>query len=195
MSTDSTLAKYRNPSDTVHHDFSLRQSGQEVVRRLAMSSLSFAIDSAAAKVWKYFKDFNLWHEDLQYSLVVGEAASGSTGILCARPSSYEHYRRLYGFDPATFKKHLVMGEAVAEKLIVFEAISEDERSIDSYYLFGLNERGTNTTITGFMSYAPLWAPSAEEPQLRKMTQIFIDDVEKRWKESYIPRLRLLVAGG
>ncbi len=197
MTADTNLAKYMDSRDTVHHDWSLKPStsGSEVVRRLAMSALSFVVDRPASKVWKYFTDFNLWHEDLQYSVVVGEAPSGTTGTLCARPSAYEHYRRLYNFDPTTFKKHLVMGEAVPEKLIVFEAIAEDGKSIDSYYLFALNESNGRTTVTGFMSYAPLWAPAAEEAPLRKLTQTFVDDVETRWKESYIPKLRQLVAAG
>jgi hypothetical protein len=131
----------------------------------------------------------LWQEDLQYNCVIGDQSEGKTSHFTIKEKFHEHFRKSYDFDVAAFKKVIIVRKSVPEKLIVLEVLSEDRRKIDSYYVWALNESDSRTIVTGFMSYAPLWAPKSNEEQVRATYQSMAPETEKRWKEAYIPRLR------
>jgi hypothetical protein len=193
MTGDIGKSVFENTQDIVASKWSIEGVGDEVIAHIAWS-LSFTIGRSVTDVWRYLKDFNLWLEDLQYNCVVGDAKEGETVYFTIKEASHEHYRSKYGFDPKEFKKTLIVRRNEPEKLIVWEELSRDRRSLIAYYLWALSGSGGKTAVSGIMSYAPHWDKKANEPQLRTSYQSLAADVSGRWKNTYIPRLRQLLEG-
>jgi hypothetical protein len=192
VTSDPSLKKYESSQDTVGPTWSVERSGEGICAQLAFP-LKFTLSRPVSDVWKYMKDFNLWLEDLHYNCVVGEASEGQTIFFTINEKAHEHYRKTYGFDPSTFKKHLIVRRSEPATLMVWDELSQDKRTLIAYYMWALSEREGKTTVSGLMGYAPHWGANDSEEQLRNAYRTIAFDVAERWRTAYIPRLRQLVA--
>jgi len=195
MTRDPSLKKYEDNRDVVRHEWRIDTRGEELVGHIALVKFRYTFSRPAETVWRYLKDFNKWQEDLQYNCVIGDQPEGATVFFTIKPEFHVHFGRVYGFDAKVFKKVSVVRKNVSGKLLVLEALSKDERKIDSYYIWALNESGGETTVEALMSYAPLWENRVSESTVRASYTAMSDEVEERWKTTYIPRLRQLVEVG
>lgn len=192
MNPDPGLKHFESSQDVVRHDWSVEQRGDDVVTNVVLAKFHFTISHPVARVWKYFKDFNLWMEDLKFNEIVGDQPEGSTISLTISEAYYEHYKEHYGLDPRTLEKQFTVKRVIPEKLFVKESLSKDGKAIASYYVYTLHEVGSKTIISGLMSYPPNWLSKTSEQEVRTTSESRLNEIEKRWKKSYIPRLRQVV---
>jgi hypothetical protein len=193
---DPVLKSYESPSDAVKHQLRIDKAGDEVVVHMILSPLKFSLDRDVMTVWKIFKDFNLWQEDITYSNVIGDQAEGEGTHLTIKRKFHDHYREAYRSDPSfdapTFKKVVMIRKSVPGQLLAVEALTSGGRAIESYYIFSLSECNGATAVDAFMAYAPQWAPKENEGELWSTYALICKEIEERWKRAYIPRLRQLV---
>src|SRR5438128_5275306 len=185
MASDPSLKEYASSQDVATSKWTIQKSGQQVVAHVAWS-VNFTLNRPAGDVWRYMKDFNLWMEDLHYNCVVGDAAEGSSIYFTISEDFYEHYRKIYSFDPQGHKKNLIVRRNEPGKLIVWEELSADGQRIMSYYVWALTEHEGKTTVTGVMTFAPYWDSQSNERELRARYQAMADEAAARWKTAYIP---------
>ena len=150
-------------------------------------------DHPAAHVWQSLKDLNAWMQDLEYSMLVGDAPETSTVTLTMRPESREYYKEHYGLTEE-FKKELVVRRIEPEKVLALEEPSADHRQLFAYYILSLHEQDGRTTVLSEMTYGPQWFPKDAAEQTQAAFENAMHEVSARWKERYIPRLRQLVEG-
>lgn len=193
---DPSLKKYENPRDAVKHQLRIDKAEGEVAVHMVLSPLDFSIDHDAMTVWKAFKDFTLWQDDMRYNNVIGDQPEGGETYLTIRPKYHAHFNETYASLPdfdASYTKTLIVRKAIPGQLLAFEALSPDGHNIESYYIFSLGERAGATAVSAFFSYAPVWGHKENEQDLWASYQHFCEEIEERWKKAYIPRLRQVLS--
>src|SRR6266568_1787343 len=108
--------------DGVASKWTIEKSGDQVVGNIAWS-VNFTINRPVGDVWRHMKDFNSWMDDLHYNCVVGDAAEGSPIYITYTDKSYGYFKKVYGTDPQSYKKTLVVRKNEPGKLMVWEELS------------------------------------------------------------------------
>lgn len=157
--------------------------------------MEWSMDCPARDVWPYFKDFNLWHEDLTYDGVIGDREGKSVDFTIKPDGPFKDFTPIFASDDEmqNFRKHLRICKIIPEHLIIFDSVGLDKtHKMDSYYVFSLRELDGGTRITIAMIYAPFVSARKDEAQLVTWFQAVRTNVDDRWDELYIPKLRALV---
>ena len=189
--------KFREAYDETHDD--LRISGrhftfdtEEGMVAGASIDLTCTIDRPARDVWPYFKDHTLWQDAYHhyYSGVLGDLEGGSFGL---------------STDPNDFPKprYDVIRVIPEHVIIVNQPIPDDDYSVAPGHLSGgvnpgvmvfmLSEYGGQTTVNIFMEHRFRTTSLTEDEALA--TFWWMPDALLKWREVFIPALKMLVYDG
>jgi hypothetical protein len=189
--------KFREAFDETHDD--LRISGRyftfdtdEGLVAGATFDITCTIDRPARDVWPYFKDHTLWQDAYNhyYSGVLGDL-EGGTFMLNTQPSDFPKHR---------YHVVRVIPEHV---IIVNQPVPDDDYSVapghpsggvnPGVMVFMLNEFGGKTTVNIFMEHRFRTKVLTEDQALE--TFWFMPDALLKWREVFIPALKMLVYDG
>jgi hypothetical protein len=189
--------KFREAFDETHDD--LRISGRyftfdtdEGLVAGATFDITCTIDRPARDVWPYFKDHTLWQDAYNhyYSGVLGDL-EGGTFMLNTQPSDFPKHR---------YHVVRVIPEHV---IIVNQPVPDDDYSVapghpsggvnPGVMVFMLNEFGGKTTVNIFMEHRFRTKALTEDEALE--TFWFMPDALLKWREVFIPALKMLVYDG
>lgn len=194
VKNSSALSGFSSSEDVVDAEWTVDKSSAEVIGNCSIKIL-FSINQPASRVWKIMEDLSAWQADLQYDRIADETCEGRTLSFGIKSDYQKGYSETYGIDAKQFKKLLIAKRIVPEKLVVFEELAKDGRTIAAYYLWALYESGGSTTVAGLMAYPPRWQPIGTEEEMRRSYRSHCSGIEERWRSLYIPTLRRLVESG
>jgi hypothetical protein len=163
----------------------------------SLLSVMFTIERPAKDVWPYFKDFNLWQNQLShfYSGVVGDL-EGDEFFL-----TLDKDKRGWRYDVLrVIPEHvMVVSQPFPEP---GEDVSVPGHGVVSpgFHVFMLNEHEGKTVATILMQHASLMADAAAgetmtaEEALEPWSGMGVEGVRK-WAEDFVPTLRKLIDEG
>lgn len=189
--------KYRSAFDEQHGDFKI--SGRyftfdtsEGLVAGATIDLTCTIDRPARDVWPYFKDHTLWQDAYNhyYSGVLGDL-EGGTFMINTEPRDWPKHR----YD--------VLRVIPEHVIIVNQPVPDDDYSVapghpsggvnPGVMVFMLSEYGGQTVVNVFMEHRFRTKTMSEDEALG--TFWWMPDALLKWREVFIPALKMLVDHG
>jgi hypothetical protein len=148
-------------------------------------NVMFTIDQPAAKVWPYFKDFNLWQNSYNhyYSGVLGDL-EGKTFAISTTKEFGRHRWQVIRVIP----EHVI---------VLLETDPEGGRPPDSIpdcHVFMLNEHGDKTVMTILMQHSSMSSSETESQMLDHWKKVAAES-QRKWRDVFIPILKKIVRDG
>ncbi len=157
-------------------------------------NVAFVIDYPVAKVWPYFKDFNLWQNPHShyYSGVLGDLEGRTFRISVKPDESGPHYYEVLRVIP----EHLIV---ISQPIPMDGSSAEVAPGLGSggvspgFHVFMLNESEGKTLMTIFMEHKFRTRDLSEEQAFEKMS--WTSSSLRRWQEGFVPTLKKLIHEG
>ena len=161
--------------------------GDDVVTNVeSVTFYEFTIEAPKERVWDVLKDISAWITDIKWDCVLGEESMqgnlvGLQSLGVKMPDG--------NLVPKRFQKVL---NVIPGKLILWSdpVVKNDNDASSGVYVTTLAEYDGVTTVTTTL-IKQFWFSEMSEEQ-KNAYGYWIDNINQRWEEVYIPNLRKLV---